>query len=86
MSRPAPLVKEVAAGEDVPFDGVILDTWAAAELYTQRDLCFELKALVRDQPPYEFYGGMCFGALITILATMVLYKKCDLKLRKRHTP
>ena len=67
MSKPAPLAKEVTAGEDVPFDGVILDTWATAELYTQRNLCFEVRALIRDQPPYEFLGGIGTGALLALV-------------------
>ena len=66
MSKPAPLVTAVKKGQDVPFDGVVLDTWATAELYTQRNLCFEVRELIRDQPPYEFLGGIGTGVLLTL--------------------
>ena len=42
MSKPTPLVRKVSQGESTPFDGVLLNEWAAAELYTQRDLCTEV--------------------------------------------
>ena len=77
MSRPAPLIIEVKKGQSVPFDGVVLDTWATAELYTQKDLCFEVRELIREQPPYEFFGGVGTGAFLVLLGTLFLCKVGD---------
>ena len=75
MSRPKPLIVEVKKGESAPFDGVILDNWATAELYAHRDLCLEIKGLIRQNSPYEFYGGMGIGAFIVLLGAIIFCKR-----------
>ena len=71
---PQALIVEVKKGGEVPFDGVLVDEWAIAELYTQVEVCSEVKHLVNKQLPLNFVGGIAFGASVVFLFVVAYCK------------
>ena len=62
---PEALIREIKKGEIAGFDGVLMDEWATAELYTQVTICTETKELIQAQP-FDFTGGVLLGASLVL--------------------
>ena len=57
---PQALIVELKKGKEAPFDGILMDEWATAELYTKVEVCSEVKHLIGKQLPLNFVGGIAF--------------------------